>query len=1082
MPVENWRETGLWEALGKSGGRSKGTIVSTLESHLPEIEEVLAKGATSPTDFSLHDERHAFRVAEWMLKIIPKRVLPELSPYEVALLLLSAYLHDIGMTPEQKTVGQHWHHLVFGKPPQADTAGLTDEEARLLQQWLDEEGRGIEAPMCPDGNASQEQIRLADELMTHYCRHRHNDWSERYIREKLGSIKLADYEHWLEDLVSLSRSHHEGYEDLRQDRFDPRPVDSADSVVHLRYLACVLRVADILDVDPERTPEVIFAHRDIGAGSVLYWRKDHMTWLTRDKGQLVVTARPDRAYMEKAIRDTADTIEVELRTCDRLNRERPFTHAAFRTAEPLPHEWEFPAVVNVQVQPKEGTYIYIDGAFRPNTRKLLELLGGRELYGDRAVAIRELLQNAFDAVREEIALERLKQPDPADREWETILGKQHHVQLRFEQRDGRWWLVCSDDGVGMTQGIIRDHVLVSGNPRQRHVRELERKCDAAGFRLGRTAQFGIGVLSYFMLADRVEVRTRRSQSYAGPPETSGWYFETEGVGSFGELRPDDDAKPGAEVRLRLSDLGEHTAQEWYSGLSSYLFNTLRYLPCRLALTSPVQGCDDRAWPPGWFLSPDILGNHLVGAFQAESSGRTPPTELLPSAKRLEIEAAEQELGQARKEARACLRWYTEEGELPDNLGRFRVLVPYFELPRGNCAGFMRAAEKGGSIVILRAGKRELFVPESEHLWAWYGASVPARLREKHGSYRIYQDRHVLEINWENSAAGEVRINRAEVDLTPAARSAHKWAGKQGRDIESQLFGQWPNTYAELNLRICHNLELPRYERCWKLGRDPTAGEGIWGPIPFPVVDASVLDRDLRTPEIKSLRWRGRTVRTLLPLSARPSDQGRWVPAPSPPDRIVSLMPDLVRVTGLWERAEQPPAAKCPLGLTSSFPRPWPHVCAFGYRYPHQTFWNPANSAVQAVDHEAFEWWRAQCAEDPWEKRQPDPCSIKDEILASGGRAAIWLLHVLEEKEQDVYLGALERDPEFILALWRLLYPQAERENSAAPPVIAMWFQERFESELCTVSPSEFRRLKALDEITKLLPDPGAEWRLEIVKA
>ena len=59
-----------------------------------------------------------------MAKIVPKDVLGKLSIYELALLLLSAYLHDIGMTPEQAQVQRHWRHLVFGPVP-AEEGGLS---------------------------------------------------------------------------------------------------------------------------------------------------------------------------------------------------------------------------------------------------------------------------------------------------------------------------------------------------------------------------------------------------------------------------------------------------------------------------------------------------------------------------------------------------------------------------------------------------------------------------------------------------------------------------------------------------------------------------------------------------------------------------------------------------------------------------------------------------------------------------------------------------------------------------------------------------------------------------------------------
>jgi hypothetical protein len=65
----------------------------------------------------------------------------------------------------------------------------------------------------------------------------------------------------------LCQSHHFGFDRLRSDEFQPRWVGTPPEIVNLRFLALALRVADILDFDPERTPEVILAHRNIAPES-----------------------------------------------------------------------------------------------------------------------------------------------------------------------------------------------------------------------------------------------------------------------------------------------------------------------------------------------------------------------------------------------------------------------------------------------------------------------------------------------------------------------------------------------------------------------------------------------------------------------------------------------------------------------------------------------------------------------------------------------------------------------------------------------------------------------------------------------
>jgi len=138
------------------------------------IETILGKGS-SLKDFTLHDQDHSFRVAERMADIVLPDVLDKLSPFELAFLLFSAYLHDIGMTPEYSKVEQLYAHL-GGRPD----SGLSAAEVETFQRWMDEEERTFTGD-----NAA--------ELVTYYCRHKHNDWSGDWTREHINRI------YWLKD-------------------------------------------------------------------------------------------------------------------------------------------------------------------------------------------------------------------------------------------------------------------------------------------------------------------------------------------------------------------------------------------------------------------------------------------------------------------------------------------------------------------------------------------------------------------------------------------------------------------------------------------------------------------------------------------------------------------------------------------------------------------------------------------------------------------------------------------------------------------------------------------------------------------
>ena len=92
------------------------------------------------------------------------------------------------------------------------------------------------------------------------------------------------------------------------------------------------------------------------------------------------------------------------------------------------------------------------------------------------------------------------------------LSEQHRVSLQLETEGGDAYLVCTDNGIGMTKAIIRDRVLVTGSSPRHDVRTLDRRCREAGFDLGRSGQF---VLEYNLLHDRDKCGDRNASRSGG---------------------------------------------------------------------------------------------------------------------------------------------------------------------------------------------------------------------------------------------------------------------------------------------------------------------------------------------------------------------------------------------------------------------------------------------------------------------------------------------------------------------------------------------------------------------------------------
>ena len=632
--IELWNHTKLFKKLQESIKPDKANVVRFLENWMPQIQTILHSSGTSPKDFTLHDAGHAFRVAERMSEIIPCETQECMSPYDLAFLIMSAYLHDIGMCPEQKKVSSHYHYLLTGKQDI-----LNESEIAQFQSWLDDDQEGIMPPLCQDKPTSNDLCK-ASKLISHYCRHRHNDWSADWIRSNSPKRihdkyePLGNFTDWIDDLILLCQSHHFGRDRLAEESLNSRLVAAPAQVLNLRYLACVLRIADILEFDPERTPEVILNHRDIDPSSLIFWYKDHGISPKIENWRLVISSRPDNAKLLRAIEEMLDQIDDELSLCSTLSSNYPFDCSP-GLSERLPYTWKLNQQIHRDLSPKSGTFVYINSAFRPNTTKILQMLSGLELYGSPFAAVRELLQNSFDAIRELNAYKRLALPNPADNLWEEELGKLQRIELRLEKRPDGYWLICMDTGIGMTKQIIENHLLVSGNSRRHSIIELERRCKKAGFSTGRTGQFGIGVLSYFMIADRVIISTRRTPG-SDELESIGWRFETEGIGTWGELRQEHNLEFGTKIELHLKAELFNDVVEFYNHLNKYLKESLVRVPCECHLNSNQYGCEPVAFKTGWTKSKSDYISYTIKNYGLSDKDEKATDEWLPARKKMQI--------------------------------------------------------------------------------------------------------------------------------------------------------------------------------------------------------------------------------------------------------------------------------------------------------------------------------------------------------------------------------------------------------------------------------------------------------------
>lgn len=821
MSSLDWKDTTLWQWLESRGAIAEPTR-EYVRTWLADVQILLSKGATAPPDFTLHDDEHSFRVSQRIADLIPPETVDHLSEYEIGLLLKASYLHDIGMNPRRVIVSNVRNYLLSG----VNSVREFDGELSQLQRWLDIEHSGIEPPIEPDSEISY-RLRMAETLTAHYCRFRHNDWSGDYITSTCSDKIKPPYQTWVDDLILLCKSHHYGLNELMTPDFNLRIAGAGNKLVNLRYLATLLRLADVLEFDPERTPEVVFLQRDVAPSSHIFWHKDHAIVLAIEKtaANILITARTKDAWTHRAVLETADSIDVELNNCAAIERQNGFLQGVkldFATH----YKWPWPAKISRDIKPIGNTFEYIEGTFRPNTKKIISLLGGTALYGTPLAAVRELLQNAFDAIREQIATELVLNESHIDSIDPKSQAASHRISIRIEEESGRLWLKCADTGTGMTRRVIERYLLISGSQPRPEVLELGRRCAARGVPFVRTGEFGIGVLSYFMIADKMVLETRPSIEAYPDAETHGWRFETEGLDAFGELRPYPQRARGSTIKLRIKDNLNNS--DFAKRMFSYISAVISVSPCtvdvRLGDESVVLG-------PGWTKSTNDFSSKIVTLASDESQSET-----LKSQRRAKID---EELRDAWEQVGFkidnCLKFFgPREGGVPHDLGAFRIHVPFFDLGDGFSPVFLDIRD--GKIHAMPDGRTGASAKGVKST-SWRGFSTA---RPDHGSF-VTSHANLFNslVEVDLIKGGAISLDRARLQVDD--RQIANFLSGEFRTLEAEfLAGSSPSIYDSLSPAWMRNRGERIKSSYWAFAERMAKGQDIplsweWKQIEFPAL-------------------------------------------------------------------------------------------------------------------------------------------------------------------------------------------------------------------------------------------------------
>lgn len=443
--------------------------------------------------YTLHDISHVDAMLNMLDWLIPPETRKQLTPVEWLLLVLSFYFHDLGMVVTTNEF-------------------LNREDNPLFCDFIESLKSDPNSRDYLDRLASiperERDVFLFQEFIRANHAHRIREWvtGERRavwgnnltpVAEEISSVMSSLPARFRRNLADICESHHR--DNLEDRAYFPlcQHYGPPEAMANVQYVALLLRTSDLLHITKDRTPSIMFRTLNISdLMGIDEWKKQMGTFAVHMKTREFLPSDPGTHFiLIGADFDEERPFFVLTEYIAYANQQlgQSYRWASKSQQESDTEHYLFPwhrVEGDIRVEGNEPMPM----RFELDRGRLLNLLVGHTIYNDPTVAVRELLQNAIDAVRYQYYL------DGHNVRPESSPASMGVVSVRWNSAKRQ--LVVQDQGVGMDMDVIQYHLMTVGAS---FYDTPAFKADSADFIP--ISRFGIGILTCFMVSDNVEIRT-----------------------------------------------------------------------------------------------------------------------------------------------------------------------------------------------------------------------------------------------------------------------------------------------------------------------------------------------------------------------------------------------------------------------------------------------------------------------------------------------------------------------------------------------------------------------------------------------
>lgn len=461
------------------------------------------------SNYTDHGKKHSDTILNNIVRIFEPNDLEALSSFDIWLLLEAAYMHDCGMYISLEKAKD----VLRTKEFKRYLLNIKNQEWHPLLEYsknfiIDKEINEISYQNMRYSPEDEYGMRF---IIASYMRASHAKNAGDLFKERTVNYIIPQRIYKI--LSTIVEAHNFDFKDVL--KIPQKETGIGQESGHPRFIACLLRIGDLLDIDNNRiSPTILNNLKNIIPDESMEHIKKHRS---------IVHYRVDSKKIEitSKIENNIDEVDNIYNIADITNQWFKFIEEEFNNQlliwdeiRPCQFTAHLPLLGELIVE-LEG-YDYINSKEKPqfsvDINNILGLLSGGGIYKNKEVAMREIIQNAIDATLlrtyKENELKYLNNCFTLDKRLDLFKGKEIQININKQTSDdvyNYWMITVVDKGIGISKDNLK-YLIKAGssykdNKKYETIEKMPQWMTPSG-------NFGIGFQSIFLLTDKITIESK----------------------------------------------------------------------------------------------------------------------------------------------------------------------------------------------------------------------------------------------------------------------------------------------------------------------------------------------------------------------------------------------------------------------------------------------------------------------------------------------------------------------------------------------------------------------------------------------